>query len=134
MPAPRWASLLIAGVVLSGAACHRGGARAVQVQPGEAPVGDSVFVEVVNDNYYDVRVHIIYQGGTRHTVGVVGGNSRLDPVAIPWQPRALVIELALIVGSGIYRSDGLDVAAGDVVAVRIPPNLDVATFFRRVGK
>ncbi len=132
MPARRWASLITAGVVLCGAACHR--RPAVHVQPSKQPVGDSVFVEVVNDNYYDVRVHAIYQGGARHSIGTFGGNTRHAALAIPWQPRALVIELALIVGSGVYRSDGVDVAAGDVVAVRIPPNLDVSAFFRRVGK
>lgn len=132
MPVARWASLITAGVVLGGAACQR--RSAVQVQPSKEPVSDSVFVEVVNDNYYDARVHVIYQGGARHSIGTIVGNTRHDPVAIPWQPRALVIEIALIVGSGVYRSDGLDVAAGDVVAVRIPPNLDVSAFFRRVGK
>jgi len=131
MPASRWALLITVGVVLCGAACHR--ARAIAVQPGTEPVDDSVFVEVVNDNYYDVRVHVIYQGGARHSVGTITGNSRHAAVAIPWQPRALVIEIALIVGTGVYQSAALDVTAGDVVEVRIPPNLDVSAFFRRVG-
>lgn len=131
MPASRWA-LLMMGVVLCGAGCHR--ARAVQVQPSKDPVGDSIFVEVINDNYYDARVHVIYQSGARHSVGTVAGNARQAAVAIPWQPRALVIEVALIVGTGVYQSIALDVAAGDVVEVRIPPNLDVSAFFRRVGR
>jgi hypothetical protein len=132
MPASRWALLVTAGIVLCGAACHR--ARAVHGEPSKEPVDDSVFVEVVNDNYYDARVHVIYQRGARHSIGTIAGNSRHAAVAIPWQPRALVIELALIVGSGVFQSDALDVTAGDVVVVRIPPNLDVSAFFRRVGK
>lgn len=132
MPASRCALFIIAGAVLCGAACHRG--RAVHVQPSKYPIGDSIFVEVINDNYYDARVHVIYQGGARHTVGTVTGNARQAAVAIPWQPRALVIEIALIVGTGVYQSIALDVTAGDVVEVRIPPNLDVSAFFRRVGR
>jgi hypothetical protein len=132
MPASRWALLIAVGVVLWGAACHR--ARAVHVQPSKEPVDDSVFVEVINDNYYDVRVHVVYQGGARHSIGTIVGNTRQAAVAIPWQPRALVIEVARIVGSGVYQSDALDVPAGDAVEVRIPPNLDVSAFFRRVGK
>jgi len=64
--------VVTAGIVLCGAACHR--ARAVDVQPSKDPVDDSVFIEVINNNYYDVRVHIIYQGGMRHSVGTIGGS------------------------------------------------------------
>lgn len=104
------------------------------MEPSDAPVPDSIFVEVINDNYYDARVHIIYESGARYSVGTIGGNTRQAAVALPWQPRALVIEIALIVGSGVYRSDALDVAAGDVVEVWVPPNLDVSVFFRRVSR
>lgn len=95
---------------------------------------DSVFVEVINENYYDARVHLIYAGGARHPLGTIGGNQRQPAVAIAWQPRSFVVEVTLIIGGGVYRSDAIDVTAGDVVEIRVPPNLDASGFFRRIPR
>jgi hypothetical protein len=126
--------VLLAALLILGACARSRAAPATDAAPSTREGRDSVFVEVVNDNYYDVRMHVIYPGGARHLVGTIAGNSRQVAVAIPWEPRALVIEVALIVGAGVYQSTPLDVTAGEVVEVRIPPNLDVSVFFRRVRK
>jgi len=108
---------------------------AVRVQPNAGAVmPESVFVEVVNDNYYDARVHTIYDGGGRHSLGTIAGNRRQIARAIPWQPRSLTVEVTLIIGGGVYRSDAIDVAAGDLVQVRVPANLETSGFFRRVRR
>lgn len=123
-------ALVLAGL---GAACA--GRSAVRVEPADAPaVPDSVFVEVVNDNYYDVRVHVVYDGGARFSLGTISGNKRQDAVAIAWYPRLLMVEVAVIIGGGVYLSDRVNAAAGDVVQVRIPPNIDASGFFRRVSR
>jgi hypothetical protein len=122
-----------AGLAWLGVACAR--ARDAHVQPGTLGAArDSVFVEVVNDNYYDARVHMIYAGGARHSLGTIAGNGRQPALAIPWQPRTLVVEVTLVIGGGVYRSDAIDVAPGDVVQVRVPANLDASGFFRRVRR
>jgi hypothetical protein len=120
-----------AGLVLLGVAC----ARPQGVRPSAAAaVPDSVFIEVVNDNYYDARLHLIYDGGGRYALGTVGGNGRQPVAAFPWEPRPLLVEVTLIVGGGVYRSDRIDVAKGDVLQIRVPVNLDASGFFRRVSR
>ena len=105
----------------------------MRVRPAEGPAApDSVFVEIVNDNYYDARLHAIYEGGMRYPLGTVGGNRRQAAVAIPWQPRPLEVTVTLIIGGGAYVSDRIDVAPGDIVAVRVPPNIASSIFFRRI--
>jgi len=112
------------------AACAHGRATDVRQAPAaEAP--DSVFVEVINDNYYDARLYAVYAGGARYPLGTVGGNLRQARVAIPWSPRPLVVELLLVIGGGRYVSDALSAQPGEVVEIRLPPNLDASGFFRR---
>ena len=91
-----------------------------------------MFVEVINDNYYDARLYALYAGGARYPLGTVGGNLSQAQVAIPWTPRPLVVELFLVIGGGHYVSDVLSPQPGEVLQVRLPPNLDASGFFRRV--
>jgi hypothetical protein len=110
-------------------------ARTRNAAPPSGRIGlDSVFVEVINDNYYDARVHLIYTGATLHSLGTIAGNQRLPVQAVPWDPQPIVIEIALIVGGGTYRSDRIQVAPRDVLQIRVPPNFETSTFFRRVSR
>ena len=119
-----------AAAVVLAVTCARG--RAVDVQHVTPDTPDSVFVEVINDNYYDARLYALYAGGARYPLGTVGGNLSQARVAIPWTPRPLVVELFLVIGGGHYVSDVLSPQPGEVVQVRLPPNLDASGFFRRV--
>ena len=118
-------------VILAGGCRQRRGTR---VEPATAPpIPDSVFIAVVNDNYYDARVHLVYDGAGRHSLGTIAGNRRQAAQALPWYPRPMWVEVALIVGGGVYRSDRIDVGPGELVEVRIPPDLNMSGFFRRVS-
>lgn len=122
-----------AACLLLAAACAHG--RSERGAPGftnfDAP--DTVYVEVINDHYYDARVHVLYDGGARYAVGTIGGNQRQDAVAIPWRPRALVVEVTMIIQGSVYRSQAVDAARGDVVEVRLPPNIETSGFFTRIS-
>ena len=116
-----------------GVACARAeDARVPPTTPETA--ADHVFVGVINDNYYDARVHVIYEGGMRRSLGTIGGNGRQALVAIPWQPGALVVEVTMVIRGGLYRSDRIHVSPGDVLEVRVPANIESSGFFRRVGR
>jgi hypothetical protein len=134
MEAPARSRIRIALALGLVAACAgRSGVR--DVEPADAATEpDSVFVEVINDNYYDVRIHVLYEGGARVSLGTVGGNRRQGAVAIAWHPRALVVEVTLIIGGGVYVSDKVNVGAGDTVEVRVPVNIEASGFFRRVSQ
>jgi hypothetical protein len=122
----------VALLVLSVACARRHGARTAS---GDTPaVPDSLFVEVVNDNYYDARVHLIYDGGGRHALGTVPGNGRQPVQAVPWYPRSLFVEVTLVIGGGVYRSQPIDAVEGDVLQIRVPANLANSGFFRRVSR
>ncbi len=93
---------------------------------------DSVFVMIVNETQYDARVHAFYRGGARYPLGTVGSNRTTEGLAIPWQPRGLSVEIDLVIGPGVFRSQEVTVAQGDLVEVRIPPNIQTSGFFIRV--
>ncbi|HEY3220200.1 MAG TPA: hypothetical protein VGJ80_05680 [Gemmatimonadales bacterium] len=125
----------VCGALLLLVAC----ARSRTARDGGAPPParedrDSVFVEVVNDNYYDARVHLIYDGGTRHSLGTIGGNARQSIRAVPWFPRPLFVEVTLVLGGGVYRSQPIDVPQGEVLRIRVPADLETSGFFRRVRR
>ncbi|MGH7529328.1 MAG: hypothetical protein ACREMN_03010 [Gemmatimonadales bacterium] len=129
-----------AALVLLSLACAR--SRDVTVQRGEGQgagagagdVGDTLFVEVINDNYYDARIHLVYDGGAPYSLGTVPGNQSVPLQSVPWQPRPLVVEISLVIAGGTYRSDRIDVAPGDVLQIRVPADLQDSGFFRRVAR
>ena len=121
---------LLAGVPLTAAAC--GGGRDVTVQHAAVPhVGDSIYVEIVNEHFSDARVHAIYDGGHRYTLGLVIGHTKAPLNGIPWQPHPLVLEISFIAAGGPYYTHDLLLEPGDVITVRIPPNIETSAFFRR---
>lgn len=118
---------------LLGTACARG--QDVQVDDAALPaLPDSVFVEVTNDHFYDARIHAIYDGGQRHALGTIHGNGGHTEVALGWQPRPLSFWISFIIGGQAYVSHPVDVGRGDVVEVRLPPNIESSGFFRRVSR
>lgn len=122
--------LLLVGAALVGGAC--GGARDVNVRHAAVPnVSDSVYVEIVNEHFNDARVHAIYEGGHRYTLGLVVGHSKAPLNGIPWQPHPLVLEISFIAAGGPYYTHDLLLEPGDVISVRIPPNIETSAFFRR---
>lgn len=126
------ARLMLWFLIVAALACARRRDAAVQSEATEA--GDSMFVAVINENYYDARVHLVYDGGAPYSLGTVGGNQRTPVRTVPWLPRPLVVEVSLIVAGGTYRSDRIDVARGDVLEIRVPPDLQTSGFFRRVSR
>jgi hypothetical protein len=105
------------------------------VEPGASPAGaDSIVVEAINENYYDARIHAVYDGGQRHPLGTIAGNGGHAEVALGWEPRSLVFEISFVIGGAAYESLPLDVARGDRVEVRVPPNIESSGFFRRVSR
>ena len=117
-------------VVLLGAACSMlpGGARR-----GRAGVPrDSIFVHTVNENYYDARIHAVYDGGQRHSLGTVSGNGGRARAGLPWEPRSVEFSVFLITAGTTYRSHPFDLAAGDSIELRVPLNISMSGMFRRV--
>jgi len=122
--------VLLACPVIALAAC--GGGREVRVQRAAAPaVPDSIYVEIVNNYFYDARMYALYGGGARYPLGIVVGKGEVVRAAIPWQPRRLTFDIYFIGESTEYYSDDLDLEPGDVVQLTIPPNIASSAFFRR---
>jgi hypothetical protein len=118
-------------LTLFAAGCAGGHAFDQADDPG---LPDSIFVEAVNENFYDARIHAVYDGGQRRTLGTIAGNGGHAEVALGWEPHALVFEISFIVSGEAYVSYPLDVARGDRVEVRVPPNIASSGFFRRVSR
>ncbi|MBI4419263.1 MAG: hypothetical protein HY560_00410 [Gemmatimonadetes bacterium] len=95
---------------------------------------DSVVVEVVNDNFYDARIHAAYDGGHRLSLGTIAGNGNRAEVTIPWEPRPIVFQILFIIGGTAYVSHPVEVERGDIIEVRLPRNIDMSGFFRRVSR
>jgi hypothetical protein len=102
---------------------------------GVAPaIADSVALEVVNDNYYDARVYVVYGGGGKHPLGTIRSHTVESDLKFPWQPRHMAFEVHLITGFETYLSHEVDVAPGDYLQLRLPPNFEVSDSFRRISR
>jgi hypothetical protein len=123
--------VVVAGLALLSASCARGksGGRA-----GQLVQADSIYIETLNDNFYEARIHAVYEGGQRRSLGTIAGNGGRSRTAIPWEPRALKFEVLFIIGGSAYVSYPVDVSSGESIEVRLPPNIDQSGFFRRVSR
>lgn len=120
-------TLLALVVVLGGCA----GIRSEAPEPGTRP--DSVYIDAVNDHFYDARIHAVYAGGQRQSLGTVPGNGGTAQLTIPWEPRALTFRIMFVVSGQTYLSLAVDVNRNERMELRIPPNIDASGFFRRIG-
>ena len=124
----RLIAFAIAVALLAGCSVLPGGAGR-----GRAGVPrDSIVVYTVNENYYDARIHAIYDGGQRLSVGTVAGNGGRSRIALPWQPRAVEFSVFLVTAGTTYLSPPFDLSAGDSIELRVPLNITSSGFFRRV--
>ncbi|HUG41106.1 MAG TPA: hypothetical protein VMM12_11505 [Longimicrobiales bacterium] len=118
-------------LALLGAACA--GNQGVYDAAGE-PLPDSIYVDALNDNFYDARIHAVYTGGQRRTLGTLAGNGGHLEQALGWEPHALVFVISFIISGRTYVSHPVDVSRGERVELRLPPNIDQSGFFRRVSR
>jgi len=126
-----WSAGMAAALLVVGCAP---GQRGIDVVHPEAAIGrETVTVQVINEHFYDARLYAVYSNGERHPLGTVGGNTTENAITIPWRPRSLIIEVHMIIAGGAYQSDPVDVEPGDIVQVRLPPNIESSGFFRRLS-
>ncbi|MBR9991180.1 MAG: hypothetical protein KFH98_15570 [Gemmatimonadetes bacterium] len=95
---------------------------------------DSIYIDTLNENFYDARVHAVYTGGQRRSLGTIVGNGGYTRTAVMWEPHALVFEISFIISGAQYVSQPLNVSRGEVVDLRLPANIDQSGFFRRVSR
>ena len=97
-------------------------------------VPEGVVIETLNDHFYDARVHAVYTGGQRRSLGTIPGNGGSSRTTLAWEPHALVFEVSFIISGAEYVSHPLEVSPGEHVELRLPPNIDQSGFFRRVTR
>jgi hypothetical protein len=121
--------LIVVALALLSAACasRQGGNRTDAEQPAD------IIIEAVNDNYYDARVHAIYAGGRRRSLGTIPGNGGRTQISLGWEPRALVFHVSFIIDGAAYASYPVDVTPGQHVMLRLPPNIRESGHFRRLS-
>lgn len=95
---------------------------------------DSIVVGVLNENYYDARIHAIFAGGQRRSLGTIPGNGGRARTALAWEPRTLVFEVFFVTDGATYVSLPVEVAPAESLDVRVPPNISESGFFRRVRR
>jgi hypothetical protein len=93
---------------------------------------DSIRVFVVNDNYYEARVHALFAGGGRRSLGTIAGNGGRAEVALSWEPRALTFDVQFVTEGTRYLSYPVDLSPGDSIELRLPQNIGASGAFRRV--
>lgn len=128
-----WSRLMALAPMVIGAACGGGHGVSVEHSPLPEPP-DSVLVQVVNDNFYDARIHAVWDGGQRVSLGTVAGNGNRAEASIRWEPRPIVFEILFIIGGTAYVSHPVEVERGDIIEVRLPRNIDMSGFFRRLPR
>jgi hypothetical protein len=95
---------------------------------------ETIVVDAYNENFYDARVHAVFTGGQRRSLGTVAGNGGRTQTTLAWEPHALVFEISFLISGAEYVSHPLEVSRGEHVELRLPPNIDESGFFRRVSR
>lgn len=95
---------------------------------------DSIAVDVVNENYFEARIHALYEGGQRRSLGTIAGNGGRSRMSLAWEPRSLVFEILFVIDGAAYVSLPVDVAPGESIEVRVPSNISESGFFRRLRR
>lgn len=95
---------------------------------------DSIVVAVLNENYYDARIHAVYDGGQRRSLGTIAGNGGNARVALAWEPRSLVFEVLFVTVGETYVSLPVDVVPEQSIDLRVPSNIGESGFFRRARR
>ncbi len=121
-------AITLFGVACAGLPGAQEGGRAPQPEP------DSILVNAVNENYYDARIHAVYVGGQRRSLGTIAANGGRTRMALAWEPRALVFEVLFVTDGATYVSHSVDVAPGESIEIRVPANISASGFFRRVPR
>lgn len=98
------------------------------------PRPDSIHVDALNENYYAARIHAVYVGGQRRSLGTIAGNGGRTRMALAWEARSLVFEVLLVTDGAAYVSLPVDVAPGESIDVRVPSNINESGFYRRVWR
>lgn len=117
-------------LALAGTACATQAGGINVVRPEVPAARDSIAITVINDHWYDARVYAVYGGAMRYPLGVIGNKREVGPIVIPWQIQELSMEVDLIIAPGRYVTDEILVQPGDIVELRIPPNISSSGFFR----
>jgi hypothetical protein len=124
----RSSNTIAAALVIVVAGCSRGNPITIAHTPTPL-VRDSIIVTVINDHFYEARVHAVYNQGLRYPLGVMGMKRENGPFTIPWHIEELAFEIDMITIPGRYVSDEIPVQPGDLVELRIPPNIASSGFF-----
>lgn len=132
----RWlsSSVLLSSLAIGVAACSRATSTPVEYDPWAEEEPESVTVAITNDNFYDARIHALYDGGHRYSLGTVPGNGQQAEVTIRWAPQPIIFEITFIVSGAVYLSHPVQAQPGDIIEVRLPPNIEASGFFRRVRR
>lgn len=93
---------------------------------------ERVVVATFNDHFYDARIHAVYGGGKRQTLGTIAGNGGKSEVEIGWEPSGLVFHIDFIISNEEYVTWPIDVNRGQHIELRLPPNIGASGYFRRV--
>jgi hypothetical protein len=124
--------MMAAAIALVAGACARSSGGAT----GGAGMArrDSIHVEAINENFYDARIHAVFTGGQRRSLGTIAGNGGKARMALAWEPRSLVFEVVFITDGAAYASLPVDIPAGESIEVRVPMNISGSGFFRRLRR
>jgi hypothetical protein len=106
--------LLVLGIALGLGACGLFKTRATN------DAQQRYVLEVDNHNFYDATISVTDQG-SRRRIGVVTGLTS-KKFEFDWPKNALAFEIDLI-GGGKYFTSSLPVSPGDVLGLRVRPDL-----------
>ncbi len=114
-------------VLLLALACGRGTPAVGGLSPSVED--DSITITVVNDNFYDANIFAQYEGQIRDRLGIVTGNTS-QTFRLRYYPGLLIMQMQLI-GVGTALSNELVVGPGDVLELRLQPDLHRRVIRRR---
>ena len=121
-----WSAIILSALTLAVGACARNAALYENSANGDvSPMADSVAVTVTNNNFDDMRVYAVTDGGMPIRLGIVtalsSGTFTARRAMFPSGTLRLVA--SPLAGSGVARSGPLQVSGGQSVSFTIESNL-----------
>lgn len=98
------------------------------------PQRETFVVDVINENFYAARVHAVWSGANRRSLGTIDGNGGRTTATLAYEPRSLAFEIQFVTEGSNWISQPVDVSPGDTLELKVPSNIHESGFFRRVGR
>lgn len=85
---------------------------------------DRILIRVVNDNFYDVTIHAVWDGHRERVGRVMGNRTEVFPLPARGSGASTLAVSVSVQAGGTFTTNQITAWPGEEITVRVPPDLD----------